>query len=94
MALRRGFWLSNASLLVFWLALIAAGWGKATYAGSSFQEMMALIQPTLLISAIAGAGLAVGLCVVAGIGLRLLVPVTFPRRRRVAALALKNLPGT
>lgn len=94
LALRSAFWLSNASLLVFWLALIAAGWGKGTYSGSSFQEMMALIRPHLLIAAFAGAGVAGGLCVVAGIGLRLLFPVAFPRRGRIAAFVMKNLSGT
>lgn len=69
---RAGYWLSNGSLLVFWLALIAAGIGRGTYAGDSFQEMMALIRPYLLVFLVSGVGLAVGLLSVLVPGIRLI----------------------
>lgn len=65
MPLRIGFLLTNASLLVFWLALIAAGLGKASYSGASFQEMMMIIRPYLLIFAGSGVGVMLGLWIVA-----------------------------
>lgn len=66
MPLRIGFLLTNASLLVFWLALIAAGLGKANYSGASFQEMLMIIRPYLLIFAGSGVGVMLGLWIVQG----------------------------
>jgi nitric oxide reductase subunit B len=59
-----GYWLANGALLVFWLALIAAGVGKGTYTGGSFPEMMAAIRPYLLVFLASGSGLATGLLLV------------------------------
>ena len=59
-----GYWLANASLLIFFLALLTAGLIKGTYSGGSFGDMMATLEPFLLIFAIAGIGLMVGLWMV------------------------------
>jgi nitric oxide reductase subunit B len=64
MPVRAGYWLANGALLVFWLALIAAGLGKGTYAGGSFPEMMASIRPYLLVFLTSGVTLATGLLLV------------------------------
>jgi nitric oxide reductase subunit B len=81
--LRIGFLLTNASLLVFWLALIAAGLGKANYSGASFQEMMTTIRPYLLIFAGSGVGVMLGMWIVVGVGLRLIFLTGYPRGRTV-----------
>lgn len=83
MPLRIGFLLTNASLLVFWLALIAAGLGKANYSGASFQEMMMIIRPYLLIFAGSGVGVMLGLWIVAGVGIRMIFAIGYPRGRTV-----------
>ena len=82
---RSGLWLTNASLAVFWLALIIAGLGKGTYAGSSFQEMMVLIRPYLLVFAVSGIGVMLGLSLILGTGVPLIYALGFSRRRQVAA---------
>jgi nitric oxide reductase subunit B len=76
-----GYWLANASLLVFWVALIAAGVGKALYAGPSFQHMMQGIHPYLLAFVLAGVGLTVGLWMVAIPALRLIGAAAVGRAR-------------
>ena len=83
MPLRIGFLLTNASLLVFWLALIAAGLGKANYSGASFQEMLMIIRPYLLIFAGSGVGVMLGLWIVAGVGIRMIFAIGYPRERTV-----------
>jgi nitric oxide reductase subunit B len=59
-----GFWLANGSLLIFLAALLAAGLIKGSYAGDSFQEMMESIEPFLLMFAVSGVGLMLGLWLV------------------------------
>ncbi len=59
-----GFWLANGSLLIFVAALLAAGLIKGTYSGDSFQEMMESIEPFLLVFAVSGVGLMLGLWLV------------------------------
>ena len=76
---RLGFWLANASLLIFWVALIAAGVGKALYDGPSFQHMMQDIRPYLLVFVLAGLGLTAGLWLVALPALRLTGAVVWTR---------------
>jgi nitric oxide reductase subunit B len=56
-----GFWLANGSLVVFLAALLAAGLVKGTYAGESFYDMMESIEPFLLLFAVSGVGLMLGL---------------------------------
>jgi nitric oxide reductase subunit B len=82
---RSGLWITNASLAVFLLALLAAGFGRGTYAGTSFPEMMALIRPYLLVFAVAGAGVMVGLMLIIGPGVRLIYDVAASRAPRPAA---------
>jgi nitric oxide reductase subunit B len=87
--LRCGFWLSNVSLVVFWFALVAAGLGKGTYTGASFQEMMLLIRPYLMIFAGAGIGVMLGLWLILGPGIGLVYKLGFPNAaRRIPATAL------
>jgi nitric oxide reductase subunit B len=76
-----GIWISNLSLLVFWLALLMAGFVKGTYKGSSFPEMMSKIEPYLIAFIIAGFGLLVGFCIVLG-----------PALYRIAGLVFKKEP--
>lgn len=63
--LARWFWLAQGSLLVFFLALVAAGllkgWHEAGSDPSGFHAMMRSIHPLLAIFAISGLGLAAGL---------------------------------
>lgn len=62
--LKIGYWTANASLGVFFAALILAGLGKGLYTGASFQEMMLQIRPFLLIFSISGVTLMLGLWMV------------------------------
>jgi nitric oxide reductase subunit B len=82
---RSGLWITNASLAVFWLALIAAGLGKGTYAGGSFPEMMELIRPYLLVFAMSGAGVMLGLLLIVIPGARLIYEIASARPPRAAA---------
>jgi nitric oxide reductase subunit B len=84
---RAGYWISNVSLLVFFAALIAAGMGKGTYAGDSFQEMMTLIRPYLLVFLVSGVGLAAGLLLILGPAIRLIYMVRSTDRQPVVATA-------
>ena len=59
-----GYWMANISLAVFFTALVVAGLGKGLYDGTSFQEMMLMIRPQLLVFAISGVTLTIGLWIV------------------------------
>ncbi len=59
-----GFWLANGSLVVFFASLLAAGLVKGTYSGESFYDMMESIEPFLLLFAVSGVGLMLGLWLV------------------------------
>ena len=59
-----GFWTANASLAVFFTALVLAGIGKGSYDGASFQEMMLDIRPFLLVFAFSGITLMTGIWIV------------------------------
>jgi nitric oxide reductase subunit B len=59
-----GYWTANISLAVFFSALVLAGLGKGLYTGGSFQDMMLQIRPFLLVFAVSGIGLMLGLWVV------------------------------
>ena len=59
-----GFWLTNASLLIFFLALLVAGLIKASDNGESFDAMMTSIAPFLLVFALAGVALMIGLLMI------------------------------
>ncbi len=61
---RIGYWTANISLAVFFSALVLAGLGKGLYTGGSFQDMMLQIRPFLLVFAVSGIGLMLGLWVV------------------------------
>jgi nitric oxide reductase subunit B len=61
--IKTGFYISNISLLVFFIALTAAGAIKGFYSLQhelSFQEIMGKANPLLLVFAIAGLGLMLG----------------------------------
>jgi len=62
--IRLGFWVANLSLAVFFSALILAGIGKGLYDGASFQEMMQTIRPFMLVFAVSGVSLMIGLWIV------------------------------
>lgn len=68
------YWLSQASLLVFWLALIVAGLTKGIRLASSpqtqFTDVMAQVYPSLKIFMYSGIGLAAGLIILAVLILR------------------------
>ncbi len=61
---RIGYWTANISLAVFFSALVLAGLGKGLYTGGSFQDMMLQIRPFLLVFAVSGIGLMLGLWIV------------------------------
>ncbi|MDP2324839.1 MAG: hypothetical protein Q8N51_12525, partial [Gammaproteobacteria bacterium] len=82
---RTGYWLANGSLLVFFAALIAAGLGRGTYSGDSFQEMMTLIRPYLLVFLVSGLGLAAGLLLILAPGIRLIYALSFNGQRLAPA---------
>jgi nitric oxide reductase subunit B len=88
-----GYWFANVSLLVFWIALIAAGVGKALYAGPSFQHMMQSIHPYLLAFVVAGVGLTVGLWMVAVPAMRLIGAVVVGAQRPQDADQMSNAMG-
>lgn len=85
-----GFWLANLSLLVVWLALIAAGVGRGTYSGGSFQDMMEAIRPYLLVFAAVGVGLMAGLWMVLLPALHLLYRSVFPGAERIGTTAFQR----
>ena len=85
---------TNASLLVFWVALIAAGVGKASvFDGPSFQHMMQEIRPYLFAFVVAGLGLTAGLWMVALPALRMACAAVFARPRLYRATRPSLLPG-
>ena len=63
-----GFWLSQISLLVFWIALIASGAKKSylsyTFSEMTFNEIMTSVRHYLFVFAIAGTFLAAGILMV------------------------------
>ncbi len=73
-----GFWTANASLAVFFVALTLAGVGKGIYSGVSFQEMMLTIRPFLVVFAISGVTLMIGIWIVLWHAFRLLGIVQAP----------------
>jgi nitric oxide reductase subunit B len=83
---RAGYWLGNGALLVFFAALVAAGLRRGTYSGASFQEMMELIRPYLLVFVVAGVGLATGLLLILAPGIRLIYTLAYPARRLLTAV--------
>jgi nitric oxide reductase subunit B len=83
-----GFWLANGALLVFVIALILAGVGEGLHVETSFQEMMLNVRPYLLVFAISGVGLALGLWTVLLTGFRLIYAIIFGRRRSLPATVL------
>lgn len=59
-----GYWITNVSLAVFFVALILAGFGRGLYQGESFQEMMMQIRPFMLVFAVAGVVMMIGIWIV------------------------------
>ena len=63
-----GFWISNASLLIFWLALIISGAIKAKWQMSAepevFSVMMLQLRPFFVVFLFSGTTLAFGLCLI------------------------------
>ena len=75
-----GYRIANISLAIFFVALLIAGVGKGFYDGGSFQEMMEKIRPALLVFAVSGIGLMLGLWIVIWHAFRLLGLVMSPER--------------
>lgn len=63
-----GFWISNASLLIFWLSLIIAGVLKAKWqmspAPEVFSIMMEQLRPFFMVFLFSGTTLAFGICLI------------------------------
>ena len=55
---------ANISLAVFFTALILAGLGRGLYTGATFQDMMLQIRPFLLVFAVSGVTLMLGIWIV------------------------------
>ena len=73
-----GFWTANLSLAVFFAALVLAGIGKGAYSGVSFQEMMLGIRPFLLVFAVSGVTLMIGIWIVLWHGYRMIGMIDSP----------------
>jgi nitric oxide reductase subunit B len=73
-----GYWTANLSLAVFFTALILAGLGRGLYAGASFQDMMLQIRPFLLVFAVSGVTLMIGIWIVLWHAFRLMSEVLSP----------------
>ena len=73
-----GYWTTNISLAVFFGALVLAGLGKGLYDGPSFQDMMLQIRPFLLLFAVSGISLMVGLWIVLWQAFRLIGIILSP----------------
>ncbi len=62
-----GFWISNISLFIFWISLIAAGVVKANWqmhpTNTSFGEMMKQLKPFFMVFTFSGVLLTIGLLV-------------------------------
>jgi cbb3-type cytochrome oxidase subunit 1 len=67
-----GYWMANVSLAVFFVSMILAGLGKGFYGGGSFQEMMLSIWPFLLVFAVSGVTLMLGIWIVLFSAVRLI----------------------
>jgi len=80
-----GYWTANASLAVFFVSLVLAGLGKGLYGDGSFQEIMLSIRPFLLIFAVSGVTLMLGLWIVIYSAIRLLNLRLSPASRGVFA---------
>lgn len=78
--LRLGFWVTNISLAVFFTALVLAGLGKGFYEGTSFQEMMMNIRPFLMIFAVSGITMMVGMWIILWHGFTLIGKALSPTR--------------
>ncbi len=76
--LRTGFWVSNVSLAIFFAALLMAGIGKGVYDGGSFQEMMLGIRPYLVVFAISGITMMIGMWIILWHGFRLMGKIMNP----------------
>ena len=61
---RIGFWTANIALAFFFGALVLAGIGRGVYPGATFQETMLSIRPFLLVFAVSGVALMMGLWIV------------------------------
>ncbi len=63
-----GFWMSNTSLLIFWLSLIIAGVLKAKWQMTTepevFSSMMAQLRPFFMVFLFSGTTLAFGICLI------------------------------
>ncbi|MEE8514676.1 MAG: cbb3-type cytochrome c oxidase subunit I, partial [Gammaproteobacteria bacterium] len=88
-----GFWLTNGSLLIFLAALLAAGLIKGTYTGDSFQEMMESIEPFLLVFAVSGVGLMLGLWLVLLPAMAQMTALVFPHRYDVGIGVIRAKEG-
>jgi len=73
-----GFWTANLALAVFFTALLLAGIGKGFYDGVSFQEMMLTIRPFLMVFAISGIALMIGIWIVLWNAFRLMGQILSP----------------
>ncbi len=78
-SLRFGYWTTNLSLAVFFVALILAGIGKGAFDGASFQEMMLEIRPFLVLFTVSGVTLMIGIWIILWHGYRLLGQILSPR---------------
>jgi len=76
-----GFWTANISLAVFFGALVLAGLGKGLYTGASFQDMMLQIRPFLVVFAVSGITLMLGIWIVLWHAYRLTGEILSPATR-------------
>jgi nitric oxide reductase subunit B len=72
---RGGYWITNISLAVFLTALMLAGVKEGFSQWENFYERSAAVFPLLLIFALSGIGILLGLWMITAAALRLLLPV-------------------
>lgn len=73
-----GYWTANLSLGVFFTALVLAGLGKGLSTAGSFQEMMLDIRPFMMLFAVSGVTLMIGIWIILWHAFRLIGEVLAP----------------
>ena len=59
-----GYWISNVALAFFFAALVAAGVVRGVFPGETFQMTMVSMRPFMVVFAVSGIALMIGLWIV------------------------------
>ena len=88
-----GFWVANISLAVFFVALLLAGFGRGFYDGASFQEMATQIRPFMVVFAVSGIALMIGIWIVLWNAFRLIGEIISPSVSATEQASAELLPA-